>query len=276
MNNRVSIYITNLCNARCSYCYQKETGYFDIKEDKVINEVEESFKNNKDNIYFELIGGEPFIKFEMIKKVTNLIKKRSKELNIKTYISISTNGTIINEEIIDFLLANNIELSISLDGTKFMNQFRLLLKEEKNMYSDVVENIKILLKYFKNLRVHMSIHEYNVGWFFEGVKSIYNLGVKNIDVGLIEGYGFDLKPDSYEYLEKKMEKVSKWIRDEKIEDLFFEPFNFIETKEQKKYIKDENNIVLKEKYVLNNEKKRTKKDILFMNVSETNNFIRCL
>jgi uncharacterized protein len=96
---RYTIYLTKQCNCRCKYCYQgnynNTYSWQNIKQqlDNVVS------KGKTDIKIVEFIGGEPFLVFALLEKSYNYLNSIDK--NIIYYIS--TNGTIINKYIVNFI-----------------------------------------------------------------------------------------------------------------------------------------------------------------------------
>ena len=118
------------CNLRCSYCFaeygQKYEGnkrYFtgqDIK--KVIDVfIDELFPNVGQYRIDFVSGGEPLLRFDVVKEAILYVETKTKETNKKVTIWLCTNGILLNEEICDFLNQHNVSIGISLDGKKESN-----------------------------------------------------------------------------------------------------------------------------------------------------------
>ncbi len=107
-----SIRATNGCNLRCSHCYT-EGGLF-LKNElntKEIKSVIDQLAKLK-TLYVFFTGGEPFIRKDMVEILRHTNSK-------KIGISISTNGQLINKEVLEQLKDLNFTLfQISLEGTK--------------------------------------------------------------------------------------------------------------------------------------------------------------
>ena len=82
---------------------------FDKSFERIIQMMESS-KTSELNLSF--FGGEPLLNFELIKHITNRVRK----LPIKTTLVLISNMTMITEEISDWLLENNVGVSWSFDG----------------------------------------------------------------------------------------------------------------------------------------------------------------
>lgn len=118
----VVLLVTNACNLRCSYCYEsnKCSNYMSEETMKKIAESELTSQNGFDEITFNVMGGEPFLAFDLIKSLVKYLS--SKDWPKTWYISLCTNGTLVHGEIKEFLLKHQdkIALSLSYDGTPNM------------------------------------------------------------------------------------------------------------------------------------------------------------
>ncbi|MBF0235602.1 MAG: 4Fe-4S cluster-binding domain-containing protein [Desulfamplus sp.] len=66
----VVLTLTHKCNLNCIYCYEKHDS-FSIGFENIIRIIDHEFfsKNDSDEIEFDFFGGEPFLEFELIKKL---------------------------------------------------------------------------------------------------------------------------------------------------------------------------------------------------------------
>lgn len=85
--------------------------------DKTIDFIcNKELESNSDYTTIVLHGGEPFINFDLIKYIhRDLVDRLSDK---KILFDITTNGTIINDEIIEFIAKNVKNISISIDGKR--------------------------------------------------------------------------------------------------------------------------------------------------------------
>ena len=116
------ISITEQCNLRCSYCcysgiYTNNRSHSNLSmtEDDV-NSIIQFIKGvvHARPVRIAFYGGEPLTQFPLIQYA---IMKATDELNYEKTFSISTNGTLLSKDKIDWLIEHEVELHISIDGT---------------------------------------------------------------------------------------------------------------------------------------------------------------
>ena len=123
----ITLQITQLCNFNCSYCtYSQNTKnrkHSDLRMD--INTAKKSIdfyiKHAVDmpRLHIGFYGGEPLIEFRLIKECIEYAKEKAEGKEIS--FGITTNGSLISDEVVDYFSQNNVNLVISLDGPKEMH-----------------------------------------------------------------------------------------------------------------------------------------------------------
>lgn len=105
--------LTNQCNNACPYCFVDFNPMrmgFETAE-KIIAFLKENCSDGEIPT-FVFFGGEPLLEFEGI--IKPLIEKYGESVKW----SITTNGTLLTEEIIDFFSDNKVSILLSMDGNK--------------------------------------------------------------------------------------------------------------------------------------------------------------
>lgn len=147
---QMTLCVTQNCNLRCNYCvYSGQFKNFRThKNIYMSNRLAIDAANyfidhasSADNLYFTFYGGEPFLNFPLILATTKYLKSK---LNERVNISITTNGTLINKEIINFIKEYKVFLSISLDGDQQTHDKHRKFINGKGTHEKIMRNIKNL------------------------------------------------------------------------------------------------------------------------------------
>lgn len=150
--------VTEKCNLKCKYCYQNKLdknrkGAWHLKDmsweiakdsvDYFIKKISHPKRTtSKGSCYLSFYGGEPLLNIGLIEKCIEYI--RSLDLDdIITYY-VTTNATIIDDRIADFLEKNNIYLLVSLDGPKYENDRNRIFKNGNGSYDKIVKNLEFI------------------------------------------------------------------------------------------------------------------------------------
>jgi len=122
--------ISTSCNYSCKYCcvdHNKHKEHVDknMSIEVALNSVDKFFKVSKTPTYINFFGGEPLLNYDVIKAVVEYIKMNYSKFNIA--YKINTNGSLITEEVAQFLAENKISTAVSFDGTpEIHNENRVL------------------------------------------------------------------------------------------------------------------------------------------------------
>ena len=116
----LTLEINQKCNLRCNYCYLQEKNGEEMSEEVLFSAIDFGIKNavnhNDKKLDIDFIGGEPLINFELIKKAVDYAKLKALNYNIEVSFMITTNGLLLNKEIVDFFISESFNLKISIDG----------------------------------------------------------------------------------------------------------------------------------------------------------------
>lgn len=150
----VLINITSKCNLACKYCilsgdYLSHSGLKqqDMSWDTAKKAIDFFLSRaRKDGTFrVDFFGGEPLLAFPMIKRVVSYLKEKMSQRNQEFLIAITSNGTIMTEEIVDFLSENDVLVQFSIDGSKEMhNHNRVFRKSDKGSFDTVMKNLQLI------------------------------------------------------------------------------------------------------------------------------------
>lgn len=94
-----------------------------------------------ENYFLNFYGGEPLLFFDLIKKIVSFLESENEKCGKKAKFSITTNGSLITEEVIQFFNENEFLVVLSFDGLA-QETFR-----KKGSFKKIVSVIEKLLKY---------------------------------------------------------------------------------------------------------------------------------
>lgn len=144
--------ISNTCNLKCKYCYADEGTY---KSNKLFMETHES-KQILDELFkhFDVIeeisffGGEPLLNIKVIEFVCKYLNDKFNmgEIIHKPRFSLVTNGTLINDKFIKLVNEYKINITISVDGPKDINDELRIDKSGKGKFDTIKKNVFKLKK----------------------------------------------------------------------------------------------------------------------------------
>ena len=146
--NNVVLQIANDCNLNCIYCYgdggsygrERELMTFETAKKAIDLMVSNSEGLTELSVVF--FGGEPLINFEVVKQTFEYCKSLEENIGKKFVFSMTTNGTILTDEIYHFIKDNKISVMISVDGGKELQDKHRCYCDGRGSFDDVKKNIE--------------------------------------------------------------------------------------------------------------------------------------
>lgn len=172
----LTLILTKECNLRCSYCYEKhserddEEMDFDIVKRSIIECMENSL--DFDGVEIEFFGGEPMLCFPLIQKTVEWFQSR--EWPIPYKFLIGTNGTLLTDEMKDWLYQKreNLNIAVSLDGNKTAHDLA-----RDNSYDLVFANMPFFLKYWRHQPVKMTVADKTIPYLADSIIDLEEKGI---------------------------------------------------------------------------------------------------
>lgn len=138
------LHIAHTCNLNCSYCFASQGKYqgeralmsFDVGKRALDFLVENS--GTRRNLEVDFFGGEPLMNWQVVKDLVKYARSIEKEKGKNFRFTLTTNGILIDDDVIDFCNREMDNVVLSLDGRKEVhNKFRVNY-EGKGSYDTVV------------------------------------------------------------------------------------------------------------------------------------------
>lgn len=185
--------VTSECILNCVYCYEHNDGK-NSKSYKSSNEVMQKsldlfFNKYKNILNIQIFGGEPTLNLDTVEFIGKYIndKYTNGKMEFKPHIGMVTNGTCASDRFIDIINKYNLELTISLDGPKSINDKTRILKNGIGSSNIVLNNISKLKKFTHSIKaVESTFTQYHVDnnlSVLDIIKYLKNeLQIKNVHV----------------------------------------------------------------------------------------------
>ncbi len=109
--------LTTKCNLNCRYCY-KDRGDDEMPDrvafDAMIWLLHAS--GGHPSLVLHFMGGEPLLRFHLVRKLVPFALRRAKQFGKKLTIGMTTNGTLLNDDMLSFCKTWNVGFHTSIDG----------------------------------------------------------------------------------------------------------------------------------------------------------------
>jgi uncharacterized protein len=118
------LHVAHTCNLNCSYCFASQGKYhgdravmsFEVGKHALDFLIAHS--GSRRNLEVDFFGGEPLMNFDVVKQLVAYAREREKETGKNFRFTLTTNGMLIDDDVIDFANREMSNVVLSLDGRK--------------------------------------------------------------------------------------------------------------------------------------------------------------
>ena len=235
---KLQLVVSTKCNLACDYCYETRVGSEEMNksDSKKENMIFETAKQAVDGffgivnehrqpkVFIRFFGGEPLINWRLIKQVCEYVKTIDTDAEIVYFLN--TNGTLVREEMAEYMSKNNFEVDVSLDAPNTINDKYRVFKgkcRRRGTFDKVDEALTILSKHGVSVEVSTQLNNDNMGLMREFVDYVKQMDFDfEINTLICDDKGLCTAPieervarlmETKEYAEKQGVKIAgKWIR----------------------------------------------------------------
>ncbi len=146
------LHVAHTCNLTCSYCFAAQGKYngdrgimsFEVGKRALDFLVEHSGK--RVNLEVDFFGGEPLMNFDVVKQIVAYARSIEKEKHKNFRFTLTTNGMLIDDDVIDFANKEMSNVVLSLDGRKEINDRLRVDYKGRGSYDVIVPKFQKLVK----------------------------------------------------------------------------------------------------------------------------------
>lgn len=183
------LHIAHDCNLACKYCFAEEGEYHG---DRSLMSYEVGKKaldfliansSNRVNLEVDFFGGEPLMNFQVVKDLVAYGRSQEKEHNKKFRFTLTTNGMLLNDEVMEFANKEMANVVLSVDGRKEVHDFMRPTRNGKGSYDLIIDKFKTMaeLRNQTNYYVRGTFTHHNLD-FSQDVLHLADLGFKQISM----------------------------------------------------------------------------------------------
>ena len=138
------LHIAHDCNLACRYCFAEEGEYhgrrammsYEVGKQALDFLIANS--GNRKNLEVDSFGGEPLMNWDVVKKLVEYGREQEKLHNKNFRFTLTTNGVLLNDEIMEFANKEMANVVLSIDGRKEVHDFMRPFRKGAGSYDLVV------------------------------------------------------------------------------------------------------------------------------------------
>lgn len=183
------LHIAHDCNLACKYCFAEEGEYHGDKSLMSYEVGKQALdflianSGNRRNLEVDFFGGEPLMNFDVVKQLVRYGREQEKIHDKNFRFTLTTNGVLLNDDIIDFLNQEMANVVLSVDGRKVIHDMMRPTRNGKGSYDLIMPKFQKLAesRNQKNYYVRGTFTHNNLD-FAEDVLHLADLGFEQISV----------------------------------------------------------------------------------------------
>jgi uncharacterized protein len=113
----LTLVLTHDCNLRCGYCYTGRKFATAMPLEIASRAIDFRLAQaGSEPLLVSFFGGEPLLEFDLLMAIVEYGKARALQSNARIRFGLSTNGTLLTDGMLDFLVDHDVHIQLSLDG----------------------------------------------------------------------------------------------------------------------------------------------------------------
>ena len=183
------LHVAHTCNLDCKYCFAGQGKYhgkdaimsFEVGKQALDFLVKNS--GSRKNLEVDFFGGEPLVNFDVVKQLVAYARSIEKENNKHFRFTLTTNGVLLNDDVIEFLNKEMNNVVLSLDGRKEVHDHFRKYLNGKGSYDTIVPKFKNFVEKRGNKEYYMrgTFTRNNLD-FTEDIFHMADLGFKELSM----------------------------------------------------------------------------------------------
>jgi len=221
----VDLNVCSACNLRCRYCFisfneehQKwdcqavyDTGPTLMSMETARRAVDFLLASSGPSPQIQIIffGGEPLMALDLIHYIAEYAVQKATALGKAARLCISTNGTLINPQVLNMVERYNMDFQVSLDGPPDIHDRYRTLKNGRPTYQIIIDNLASLPRPLPvNISARSTLHRHSLD-ILHIVKHLRKLGFRSILVSPVHGIGeWALRAQEWQRLSQSLEETA--------------------------------------------------------------------
>ena len=227
------LHIAHTCNLNCSYCFASQGKYngdravmsFEVGKRALDFLIENS--GTRRNLEVDFFGGEPLMNFQVVKDLVAYARSVEKQYNKNFRFTLTTNGMLIDDDVIDFCNRECHNVVLSLDGRKEIHDRYRVDYAGKGSWEKIVPKFQKLVEarngkeyYMRGTFTHANPD------FLEDIKTMLDLGFTELSMEPVvcaPGDPAELTEADREIVKDQYEQLAMLMRER---DKVGKPFTF--------------------------------------------------
>ena len=155
------LHVAHTCNLNCSYCFASQGKYhgdravMSFEVGKQALDFLMANSGGRRNLEVDFFGGEPLMNFDVVKQLVAYAREKEKAAGKNFRFTLTTNGVLIDDDVIDFANREMSNVVLSLDGRKEVHDRYRVDRNGKGSWEQIVPKFQKLVQARGNKNYYM-------------------------------------------------------------------------------------------------------------------------
>jgi uncharacterized protein len=169
--------LTHMCNLRCTYCYSGAKTKKGMTAETAFRAIDFLHDSSDGSCTVTFFGGEPLIEFALMKDVVAYSRSQYGD---QIRFRMSTNGTLLTSETLEWLRANEVFFVLSLDGSLEQHNRCRCFEGGKGSYDRAARHLEDILDFNPYTMAVSVVVPATVEYVAEGVQDLFRKGFRYV------------------------------------------------------------------------------------------------
>ena len=203
----ILLIMTYDCNLSCSYCFQNHTRNCRMAPETMYAALDFALSSPNDNLTVNFYGGEPLLEYKMIKEAVDYCSYESDYVKNVQYV-IGTNGILLTDLVLDFLIAHNFQLTISFDGIPEAQSFRS--PDTFSFLNRLLDRLRIQHRdyFYRKVQIAITLIPETIVYLADSIEYFMQKSVRSISIMPVITHCHNWSNDYYSMLDTQLGRVA--------------------------------------------------------------------
>ncbi|MBQ7670621.1 MAG: thioether cross-link-forming SCIFF peptide maturase [Clostridia bacterium] len=213
------LHVAHTCNLNCEYCFASqgkfhgERALMSFETGKAALDFLVAYSGKRRNLEVDFFGGEPLMNFEVVKKLVEYARSIEKECGKNFRFTLTTNGVLIDDDVIDFANRECSNVVLSLDGRREVHDRFRVDYLGRGSYDTIVPKFRRLVEkrggknyYMRGTFTHLNPD------FLKDIEAMLDLGFTELSMEPVvcaEGDPYALTAEDMPIIFEQYEKLAE-------------------------------------------------------------------
>lgn len=143
--------VAHACNMRCRYCFAgqgtfgQESGLMSLEIGQKAIDFLIKHSQGVKNLEIDFFGGEPLLNFSVVKGIVAYARQQELIYGKKFHFTLTTNSLLLDQEVIDYVIEQELSVILSLDGRPQVNDYNRPLASGQGSYTSILPKIRTMV-----------------------------------------------------------------------------------------------------------------------------------